>query len=108
MRLPDPDDLSTKLRAWKVEPQVPSSFQRQVWQRIALRQAAREEAFWPALLRACSLRLARPAYAVAVFALLLSVGIGFAHREAMEENARNWKALETRYAESVNPLAMAR
>jgi hypothetical protein len=49
MKTPPPDNLDAKLNAWEVNPRVPASFQREVWQRIASRQAAREEAFWPRL-----------------------------------------------------------
>lgn len=105
---PEPHELSRKLRTWKVEPQIPAGFQREVWQRIATRQAARDDAFWPAMLRTLSVLMARPQYAFALFAVMLSLGLGIAHVQAQESNAQNWKVLETRYADSVNPLAMAR
>lgn len=105
---PQPDDLPRKLSAWKVEPQIPAGFQREVWQRIATRQGAREDAFGPSLLRWLSLQLARPVYAATVFVLLLGSGVSFAHMQAQESNSRNWKQLEQRYADSVNPLALAR
>jgi hypothetical protein len=108
MSISDPDELSRKLSAWKVEPQIPTGFQREVWQRIAARQATREDAFAPALLRWLSLQLVRPVYAVTLFALLLGSGVSYAHMQAQESNARNWRVLEARYADSVNPLAMAR
>ena len=104
----DPDDLSAKLRAWKVEPQVPASFQREVWQRIAIRQTAREEAFWPNLARWFFRQLTRPQYAFAFVLLSLTAGLGLAHVQAQDANTRHWKALETRYATSVDPLSMGR
>ena len=104
----DTDELSRKLRTWTIEPQIPAGFQREVWQRIAARQSVREDAFMPALLRWLSLHMARPVYAATVFLLLLGTGVGYAHMQAQESNARNWKMLESRYADSVNPLAMAR
>jgi len=105
---PQPDELPRKLSAWKVEPHIPARFQREVWQKIAARQAAREEAFWPSLLRWLSLQMARPLYAATTFALLLGAGVSFAHTQAQESNTRTWKQLEQRYADSVNPLALAR
>lgn len=108
MSIPEPDELSRKLSAWKVEPRIPAGFQREVWHRVAARQAARDDAFWPSLLCWLSLHMARPVYAATVFALLLGSGIGYAHLQAQEANARTWKTLEERYADSVNPLAMAR
>ena len=107
MSNPEPDELSLKLRAWTVDPQIPSGFQREVWQRIAARQATREEAFWPALVQWLVGLLARPQYAVALVALSLGASVAVAHVQAQDSNAKTWKALEARYASSVDPLAMA-
>jgi hypothetical protein len=41
------EDLSGKLRAWKVSPPLPPDFQREVWQRIAAREASRDDLIWP-------------------------------------------------------------
>ena len=100
------DDLSAKLRVWKVEPQVPGSFPREVWQRIAARQTAREEAFWPQLVQWVSVQLVRPRYATALVILSLSASIGVAQVQAQDTNAKLAKRLEARYAASVDPLAM--
>lgn len=102
----DRDDLAASLRTWKVEPQVPASFQREVWQRIAARQTAREEAFWPQLVQWVSSQLVRPRYALALVAVTLSVSLGAAHLQAQDANARLGKQLAARYATSVDPLAM--
>ena len=102
----DPDDLSAKLRTWQVGPQVPGSFQREVWQRIAARQTAREEAFWPQLVQWVSSQFVRPRYALALVAVALSVSLGAAHLQAQDANARLGKQLAARYATSVDPLAM--
>ena len=104
----DCDDLSAKLQMWTVEPQVPGSFSRQVWQRIATRQAAREEALWPRVTAWVAARLARPQYALALVIVSLSASIGTAHVRAKETNAKFGKMLEARYAASVDPLAMSR
>jgi anti-sigma-K factor RskA len=106
MNNPDPSDLSAKLRTWTVEPHMPGSFSRKVWQRIAARQAEREEAFWPKVAQWFSARLVRPQYAAALFAITLSASIGLAHLQAQGANAKHWKTLEARYAASVDPLAM--
>jgi hypothetical protein len=108
MKTPDPDDLSAKLRTWTVEPHVPESFQREVWQRISVRQTARHEAFWPQLVAWVSARLTRPQYAVALVIVSLSASIGVAHVQAQGTNAKLGKMLEARYAASVDPLAMSR
>lgn len=108
MNASDSDDLSAKLQAWTVEPQVPGSFQRGVWQRISARQAARRESFWPQLLAWASAQLARPLYALAFVIVTLSASIGVAHIHAQDTNARLDKILEARYAASVDPLSMNR
>ncbi len=108
MKNSEPDELSAKLRAWKVEPQVPDSFPREVWQRIAARQAEREEAFWSRIAQWFSAQLVRPQYATALVVLSLSASVGVAHLQAQATNVKHWKELEVRYATSVDPLAMAR
>ncbi|MDZ4288903.1 MAG: hypothetical protein U0984_13135 [Prosthecobacter sp.] len=102
------DDLPKLLRAWRVEPRIPAGFQREVWQRIAAREAARENAFWPQLTRWLLTQFARPQYATALVVLSLPLSLGLAHVQAREANAKQWKQLEAHYADSVNPLAMAR
>jgi len=104
----DSDDLSAKLRTWKVAPRVPGSFSREVWQRISVRETARQEAFWPQLAAWVSAQLIRPQYATALIVLSLSVSIGVAHVQARGTKAKQWKELEARYAASVDPLAMSR
>lgn len=104
----DSDELSSKLRAWKVEPKVPSSFQREVWQRIAARQTMGEEAFWPHVMEWFSVQLVRPRYAIALVALSLSTSIGMALLQAQDANAQHWKKLEARYASSIDPFSMMR
>ena len=104
----DPDDLDAKLRAWKVEPHLPASFQREVWQRIGARQAARGENVWFWLPHWIFAQLARPQNAAALVVFSLALSIGLADLQARGANAKQWKQLEARYADSVNPLALTR
>lgn len=108
MNKTDPDDLSAKLRTWKLAPRVPSSFQRDVWQRIAVRQAALENAFWPRVLRWLSANFVRPQFAVVVVMFSVSVSVGVAHLQAQDMKAKHLKTLEARYAASIDPLEMTR
>jgi hypothetical protein len=108
MNNPTPDDLSAKLRTWKVEPRIPGSFQREVWQRITVRQAAREAVFWPRVAEWFSTQFIRPQFASAAVLLSFAASLGAAHLQARETKARQWKTLEARYAASVDPLAMSR
>ncbi len=108
MNEPEFDNLSVKLHAWKVEPKVPASFQREVWQRIAARQAAKEDAFGSRVTEWFFAQLVRPRYAVGLVAFSLLLGVGTALMQAQDANAQHWKTLETRYASSIDPLGMGR
>jgi hypothetical protein len=104
----DSDDLIPKLRTWQVHPRVPKSFQREVWQRIAARQSARDDTFIRQLTRAIGGFLVRPQYALALIMVSLSVGVGIAHVQAQGAKTRQWRVLEDRYAASIDPLEMGR
>jgi len=108
MNTPPRDDLTAKLRTWKVEPRVPGSFQRDVWQPISVRETARREAFWPRFAAWISIQLVRPQYALALVIVSLSASIGAAHVKAQDANAKFGRLLEARYAASVDPLEMSR
>jgi hypothetical protein len=99
-------ELSAKLRTWKVEARVRDSFGRAVWQRIAARQAAREDTFGARLGRWLSTQFLHPSYAAATFVVFLLLSVGLAHMQAQKTNARLWKSLEARYEASIDPLAM--
>lgn len=107
MKMDEPNELSAKLRAWKVEPEVPSAFPREVWQRIAVRQA-KTSLCTVRLGEWFSLQVMRPATAFAVVIAILGVSVGAAHLKAQETNAQHWKTLELRYGVSIDPVAMAR
>lgn len=107
MSTPDSNDgLSKKLRAWKVEAAVPTSFQRDVWRRISVRQAARQTSFWMKLASALAVLVSRPRYAFVVIAACLVATISIAHVQARETNARHSKILAARYLASIDPQAM--
>jgi hypothetical protein len=55
-----------------------------------------------------STQFVRPQYATSLVAISLLVSISMARAQAQVANARNWKALESRYAVSINPLALER
>src|SRR5438067_3941311 len=98
------DDLDQKLKAWKVDVQMPVRFRAEVWQRIAAREAVREQSFGRQLARVFAL-LARPRYAVVFSAVMLFAGIATAYFEARETNSDVWQNLQTRYVISIDPKA---
>ena len=62
----DDSNLKKKLEAWRVEPRIPSSFQREVWQRIAAKEAARRNSLRYQLVDWAVSLLLTPRYAVAL------------------------------------------
>lgn len=94
------DDL--QLQQWQVAPRIPAGFQREVWARIAVRQAA-PKGFWVEMLE----WLAMPRYAAAAFAMVLcgSVLLGLSQANAINQQAR--QSVQARYALSLNPIAHA-
>jgi hypothetical protein len=98
------DNLTKKLKAWRVAPCVPPAFRQEVWQRIAARQAAREDSFASRAVEWLACSFARPRYATGFAAMSLVVGMSVAHERAQEANARDWSRLEVRYARTVSPF----
>ena len=99
------NDLKSQLATWKVEPTLPSGFQREVWARIAARETGRRSLFARWFGHWSALELWKPRYAVPVFALSAAISIGLAHIQAREANSQAWQTLENRYALSFNPIA---
>ncbi len=98
------DDLSSKLRKWQPEAQIPPRFQAEVWQRIAARQETRQRSIWNWFREGLWVELGKPQYATALIAASVALSLGAAHLNAAQANARNWRTLETRYVSSVTPL----
>jgi hypothetical protein len=96
----DDDQLREKLASWEVRPEIPPDFQRSVWQKIAVRESKPKFAFfsnWDITW----LRPARLATCAIIFGGL--AGTGFGLIESSQANSRNWKTLETKYVQSVDP-----
>lgn len=99
------DILQQQLAAWEVTPAIPSRFQANVWARIATQGARRSwgERFqdWFAN------EVCKPHLAAAMVACGLLLGIGTAFLQARGSNDLADRQLETRYMETINPLAHA-
>ena len=95
-------DLDQKLKAWNVEVETPVRFQADVWQRIAVREAAQEQSFSRRIANLFAL-LARPRPALAFAAMMFFAGVSVAHIEARKTNADLWRNLQTRYIVSIDP-----
>jgi hypothetical protein len=93
-------ELNQMLHSWKAEANLPSSFQRDVWQRIEAAASRPAPARW---LERFLNWIARPLPATAACALALAIGItagGMA-------GGPHGKAAAVAYADSINPLVKA-
>jgi hypothetical protein len=95
-------ELSRKLQEWRVEPVIPADFQREVWHRIAARQA---EPFWRPLTAWLEGMAARPAAAMAFVLTGVAAGLMVGREKAQVAAVESWRVLEERYAHSVNPAS---
>lgn len=96
------DDVNQQLRQWKVTPRIPDGFQREVWARIATRQAAPRN-FWPTFME----WMATPRYATVAFVVAICGSAFLGMANANETNQQAWKSVQDRYAMSLNPIAHA-
>ena len=95
------DELKKRLDSWKVEPEIPPDFQRGVWRRISLSESesprARFFGVWAIP------RFSVPQLAAFMITLGVFAGSGFGVIESSQANVKNWKTLEAKYVQSVDP-----
>jgi hypothetical protein len=102
----NPDEnLRHNLSAWKVEVELPTQFQRGVWQRISAQESARSHSFWKRFSEWLAFEFCKPSHAALLLAASLTLSAGTGYLRAQHSNNRNWRQLETRYLDSINPLA---
>jgi hypothetical protein len=96
----DDDQLRQKLASWEVRTEIPPDFQRNVWQKIAVGESKRKmllfgdwNNWW----------LRTPRLATCAIILGSFVGTGLGLLESSQANSRNWKSLETKYVQSIDP-----
>jgi len=101
----DDDQLKKKLASWEVQPEIPPDFQRNVWQKIAVRESEPKWSFFGGW----DISWLRPAR-LATCAIILGglAGTGFGLIESSQANSRNWKTLEAKYVQSVDPYQQLR
>lgn len=93
-------ELDQLIRESSPQPEFDSSFQREIWARIAI--AERERKKGPmAWLEEALARLSKPAPAFAIAAVMLLIGAGLGRGVAGPENAG---ASRDAYLASINPL----
>jgi hypothetical protein len=97
----DDDELRKRLAAWEVQPQIPPDFQDSVWQKIAARESKRSKEPWFGKWRISW--LSAPQLATCAIVLGAFVGTGLGLVESSQSNSRNWKSLEAKYVQSIDP-----
>jgi hypothetical protein len=94
------DELRQKLASWEVRPEIPLDFQRNVWQKIAVNESKRKmplSGIW----NVSWLNLSRLATCAIVLGGLAGTALGLF--ESSQANSRNWKSLEAKYVQSIDP-----
>ena len=101
----DDDQLRQKLASWEVRPEISPDFQRNVWQKIAVRDSKRKmlsfgnwSNWW--------LRMPRLATCAIIVGGFVGTGLGVV--VSSQANSRNWKSLEAKYVQSIDPYEQLR
>jgi hypothetical protein len=97
----DDDELRKRLALWEVRPEIPPDFQRNVWQKIAVRESKQPKVPWFEKWRISW--LSAPQLATCAIVLGGVVGTGLGLVESSQSNSRTWKSLEAKYVQSVDP-----
>lgn len=99
------DELHDLIRQTHPKPEFSSSFQREIWARIAVAEQQSWMARWRQWSESLFRWVAQPAPAMAVITVMLLVGAGFGRLLTPDTNHA---ALRTAYVASINPLVAAR
>ncbi len=98
------DELHDLIRQTHPQPEFSSSFQREIWARIAVAEQQSWTARWRQWSESLFRWVAQPAPAMAVVTAMLLVGAGFGRLITPETDHA---ALRTAYVTSINPLVAA-
>jgi hypothetical protein len=99
-------ELQEKLQAWRVDIDVPVDFQREVWSRIAAREAVDGGPAWLTWVKrllSSEALFSTPRLALAAVTISLLLGAGTGLVETGRSNTAVWKHLENQYVQSINP-----
>ena len=93
------------LQNWQVNVSLPTGFRRGVWQRIAERAEEDRMAWLKNLFAQVSELMVMPRYATALAAMVVLMGVSLGYMQGTANAADTWSQLETKYADSINPLS---
>lgn len=90
---------------WQPHVELPRTFRAGVWQRIAERAEEDKLAWLKNLFARFSELVAAPRYATALAAAVVLVGLSLGYMQGNANAAVAWTQMETKYADSINPLS---
>jgi hypothetical protein len=96
-------ELQKKLQTWRADIAVPADFQREVWSRIAAREAVSGGPAWVKRLLSSATLFSTPRLALAAVTISLLVGAGAGLVETSRSNAAVWQHLQNQYVQSIDP-----
>lgn len=99
------DEMNKLIRECSPPPQFPTSFQRDVWQRIAVAEQKSLRGWLSRLFAEALLGLSRPAAAVATVAAMFLIGASLGGLTS--QRPATGADLKAAYATSINPIASA-
>jgi hypothetical protein len=94
------DELDSLIRQTHPKPEIPASFQREVWARIAVTEQQSWSGQWQQWSRMLFLWIARPLPAVATVTVMLVSGISLGSLTAPDRS----DVMRNAYVDSINPL----
>lgn len=94
-------EIDSLIRQSHPNMELPSSFNREVWERISVVSSAHALTGWREIADALFFWIGRPAPSFAMFTVMLMAGVGLGGLTAKESGA---SAQRTTYFASINPL----
>lgn len=99
------DDLKQQLQCWKVEPDIPTTFQAEVWAKITAKEVSKEKSIWNRWMLRLSQIITQPVYASAIAMAILTISLTGAYTQSQRANIANLAELQSRYAASIDPAS---
>lgn len=101
----DDPELRPLLQSWNVAVELPGKFRAGVWHRIAERAEENKLAWVKNILGQFSDLLVVPRYATALATAVVLMGVSLGYMQGNANAATAWSQMESKYADSINPLS---
>lgn len=101
----DDPELKKLLQTWQPDVELPRTFRAGVWHRIAERAEEDKLAWLKNILSRFSDFIVVPRYATALATAVVLMGLSLGYIQGNANAAVAWTQMETKYADSINPLS---